>query len=426
MKTDPVIPFRELPISERVRVSYQILERLRRPNGGYVASPYSAEDGSGDAYNVYWIRDIMFATYANEYLGCFDKMVESFRLVMDIFKRYHLRIIKASIVKPHVLHQRGGFMPARVHPTTLETITDDWGHHQLDVFGLFMYKTGDLIKKGYGFRFTAEDFTLISHIRNYIFNMGFEPDFGVWEEGPEAHSSSFGAVLGGLMMWFDQGFYDYKYRQKIDISHLVPVSERMIADGYAALTPLLPRESDSRPYDLAQLSLIWPYNIIDYETKLTVLRNIETHLLGKRGVRRYPGDVYCGKGLVPHGGESAEWPLGLAWLAISYAKLAEHGRDQRLDRQPVYLDWPERTEYFRKAVAYFRQLESVMTPEGYVPEMYVGDSLGHNTPLAWAQSFHIISAQMLLNLTHKHPEHFRIPVEIRNGVETSVVGATAH
>jgi hypothetical protein len=56
---------------------------LRRPNGGYVASPYSAEDGSGDACNVFCIRDIMFATYANEHLGCFDRMIESFRLVLD-------------------------------------------------------------------------------------------------------------------------------------------------------------------------------------------------------------------------------------------------------------------------------------------------------------------------------------------------------
>jgi GH15 family glucan-1,4-alpha-glucosidase len=405
--------FHEHPIEERIRLSYQILERLRRPNGGYVASPYAADDGSGDAYNVFWIRDIMFATYANEYLGCFDKMVESFRLVLDIFKRYHLRIIKASIVKPDVYNQRGLFMPARVHPTTLETITDDWGHHQLDVFGLFMYKTGDLMKKGYGFRFTAEDFTLISHIRSYIFNLGFEPDFGVWEEGPESHSSSFGAVLGGLMMWFDQGYYDYKYRQKIEISHLVPVSERMIADGRTALANLLPRESTSRPYDLAQLSLIWPYSIVDYPTKLTLLENVETNLLGKRGVRRYPGDVYCGKGLVPHQGESAEWPLGLAWLAICYAKLAEHGRDFDADRQPVHFDWHRRVAYFAKAVKYFSLLEANMTPEGYVPEMYVGDQLGHNTPLAWAQSFHIISAQMILNLTSKHPEYFRLPAELR-------------
>ena len=136
--------FHKLPLERRVAAAYDILEQLRRPNGGYIASPYSADDGSGDAYNVFWIRDIMFATYANEYLGCFDKMVSSFRLVMDIFKRHHLPIIRASVVKPHLLNERGKFMPARVHPASLETITDDWGHHQLDVFGLFMYKNGGL------------------------------------------------------------------------------------------------------------------------------------------------------------------------------------------------------------------------------------------------------------------------------------------
>ncbi len=409
--------FQELPFEERIRTSYQILERLRRPNGGYIASPYMAEDGSGDAYNVYWIRDIMFATYANEYLGCFDKMVESLRLVLDIFKRYHLRIIKASILKPDLLNQRGLFMPARVHPTTLETITDDWGHHQLDVFGLFMYKIGDLIKKGYGFRFTQEDFALIGHIRNYIFNMGFEADFGVWEEGPECHSSSFGAVLGGLMMWFDQGHYDYKYSHKIEIGHLAPVSERVIAAGTAALGALLPRESAGRPYDLAQLSLIWPYSIVDLDTKLLILRNIENHLAGARGVRRYPGDVYCGKGLSAHHGETAQWPLGLAWLAICYAKLAEHPNDFDAERKPIHVPWDRRVDYFERSVEYFTRLEKAMTDEGYVPEMYVGTHVGHNTPLAWAQSFHIISSQMLLNLSHKHPGHFRLPVAIRRGVE---------
>ena len=408
----PVIDFHQQPLDERIRLSYGTLEKLRRPNGGYIASPYSAEDGSGDAYNVFWIRDIMFATYANEYLGCFDKMIESFRLVLDIFKRFHLRIIKASIVKPNLLNERGLFMPARVHPTTLETITDDWGHHQMDVFGLFMYKTGDLIRKGYGFRFTTEDFTLISHIRNYIFNMGFEADFGMWEEGPEAHSSSFGAVLGGLTMWFDQGFYDYKYKQKTDIGTLVPVSERMVADGNKALLGLLPRESESRPYDMAQLSLIWPYAIVDYETKLMILKNVETHLLGTRGVRRYPNDVYSGHGTVAHEGETAEWPLGLAWLSICYSKLAEYEHDFDTAHHAVHLSWEQRIVYFDLAVKYFIQLESAMTPEGYVPELYLGTQMGHNTPLAWAQSFHIISGQMLLNLSYKCPAHFKLPASL--------------
>ena len=242
--------------------------------------------------------------------------------------------------------------------------------------------------------------------------MGIEPDFGMWEEGPEDHSSSFGAVLAGLTMWFDQGHFDYKYRTKTPISDYVPVSERLIRDGQIALKRLLPTESPTRPYDLAQLSLIWPYNIIDYDMKKTLLSNIETHLLGKRGLRRYPGDIYCGKGLVPLAGETAQWPLGLAWLSICYSKLAEYGQDYDAHGKPIPLGWDLRKTYFDKAVEYFRQLEANMTPEGWVPEMYVGDQMGHNTPLAWAQSFHIIAGQMLLNLAYANHEHFKLPPDL--------------
>jgi phosphorylase kinase alpha/beta subunit len=235
----------------------------------------------------------------------------------------------------------------------------------------------------------------------------------MWEEGPEEHSSSFGAVLSGLMMWFDQGFYDYKYRHKIEISHYVPVSERMIADGIRSLARVLPRESQGREYDMAQLSLIWPYNIVDFQTKKILLHNIETHLVGERGVRRYPNDVYCGKGLLPGDHETAEWPLGLAWLAICYAKLAEHGRDFDRAQNTIQFDWSQRRNYFSKAIHYFQLLEKNMTPDGCVPEMYLGDKTGHNTPLAWAQSFHIISGQMLTNLSAAHPKEFMLPPEVR-------------
>ena len=54
-----------------------------------------------------------------------------------------------------------------------------------------------------------------------------------------------------------------------------------------------------------------------------------------------------------------------------------------------------------------------MTPEGAVPEMYLGDQTGHNTPLAWAQSFHIIAGQMLTNLCAAHPKEFKLPPEVR-------------
>jgi len=67
-------------------------------------------------------------------------------------------------------------------------------------------------------------------------------------------------------------------------------------------------------------------------------------------------------------------------------------------------------------VHYFQLLEKNMTPEGMVPEMYVGGVAGHNTPLAWAQSFHVVAAQNLLNMAHAHPNHFKLPAEVRLGL----------
>jgi len=74
-------------------------------------------------------------------------------------------------------------------------------------------------------------------------------------------------------------------------------------------------------------------------------------------------------------------------------------------------------EYFDKAIHYFQLLEKNMTDDGCVPEMYLGNQTGHNTPLAWAQSFHIISGQILTNLMHAHPKEFKLPHEVRHGRE---------
>ena len=38
--TKPTESFQQLPMEERIKISYQNLERMRRPNGGYVASLY--------------------------------------------------------------------------------------------------------------------------------------------------------------------------------------------------------------------------------------------------------------------------------------------------------------------------------------------------------------------------------------------------
>ena len=72
-----------------------MLESLKRINGGYLAA---ANPGSPDGmgrYDVFWLRDIMYATYANEYLGNMEEMIDSYELVMTIMMKHKENICEA-------------------------------------------------------------------------------------------------------------------------------------------------------------------------------------------------------------------------------------------------------------------------------------------------------------------------------------------
>jgi GH15 family glucan-1,4-alpha-glucosidase len=379
--------FSDLPFDRQIAFAYEQLEQLRQLNGGYVASPYSGEEGY-DRYDVYWLRDIMYATYANEYLGLYDKVKQSYSVVLTVFEKFHHKIIRGVRKRPDLLHAKGAVVHARVHPTTLEEITDEWGHHQLDIFGLFLFKTGDLQKQGFRVIRTNEHIQVVKDILSYLWTARWdsEPDFGMWEEGPEVHSSSVGAVLAGLTMWHDHGFYDYKYRTTIDISQTIPVSERFLEDGWRALEQLLPRESVSRPYDFAQLSLIWPYNILKDQLgrQEEIIHNIEHHLVRAYGVVRYPGDRYFAADREQPLGREAEWPIGLAWLSICYSKLLQQAL--RLGASRATVD-----HYLARSRRHLEHLEEITTPDGQIAELFTSGKSSHNLPLGWAQSFYIVA-----------------------------------
>lgn len=383
--------FVDLSVKDKLLVAYKHLENLRQMNGGYIASEYCGDKG-GDRYNVFWLRDIMYATYANEYVGAYDKMIESYRLILRIFQKYRSKITGGARKRSYLGSCASEVMHARIHPVTLEELTSEWGHHQLDIFGLFLYKTGDLMKKGHNVIGTDQTETLIllRDIVLYLTTVRWHsaPDFGVWEEGPETHSSSIGAVLAGLTMWHDDGYYHHKYRTQVPIHQMLPIPQEFVEIGRRTLDDLLPGESVSRPYDMSQLSLIWPYNIISDTQAEALLKNIEANLVRKKGVIRYPGDLYHNANRVEPVGNEAEWPLGLAWLSIVYSQLAV-----RALRLGAMFNRPE--EYLGKAEQYLAMTEAVMTDDGRVPELYTDGVPNYNIPLAWAQSFYIVARQNL-------------------------------
>jgi phosphorylase kinase alpha/beta subunit len=383
--------FQSLSPTQKLKVAYTHLEQLRQINGGYVASSYDGTEG-GDPYDVFWLRDIMYATYANEYIGSYDKMIESYRLIIRIFHKYRHKITNGARKRHYLGSCADEVIHTRVNPVTLEEITNEWGHHQLDIFGLFLYKTGDLIKKGHSVISTDRTETLIM-LRDIILYLTTtrwysDPDFGVWEEGPEVHSSSIGSVLAGFTMWHDDDHYHYKYRNQVQLYSHLPVPQEFIEQGRAALDKILPAESDSRPYDMIQLSLIWPYAIVSDEQAKQILDNIETNLVREYGVIRYPGDLYYNADPSNPVGNEATWPMGLAWLSIIYSKMAQKIMQTGTD---AIINPP--SDLINKSEEYLRMCEAVMTDDGKVPELYTEEKPNHNVPLAWAQSLYVVARQ---------------------------------
>ena len=189
----------------------------------------------------------------------------------------------------------------------------------------------------------------------------------MWEEGPEVHSSSIGAVLAGLTMWHDHGYYDYKYKNHIDISDLIPVVGALPRGRRAgAARSILPRESASRPSDLAQLSLLWPYNILKDQFALQeeILDNIENHLVRAYGVVRYPGDRYFNSNQSDPSATRRSGRSG--WLAVD--RLLEAGRAGGANRRAARDD----RSLLERAKLHLSHLEEVATPDGRIAELFTG------------------------------------------------------
>jgi phosphorylase kinase alpha/beta subunit len=171
----------------------------------------------------------------------------------------------------------------------------------------------------------------------------------MWEENEEVHASSVGACVAGLQR----------------ISKHVYVPEWLIEVGQATLKSLLPRESESKETDLALLSLIFPYNIVNNEQREKILENVEKHLLRERGVIRYPGDRYYNRN-----GE-AEWTMGFPWLSII------HKRIGNINKYRFFLE----------------KTMKAMNKKQELPELYYANSEEHNenSPLGWSQALFLVA-----------------------------------
>ncbi len=323
------------------------LELLRNDRGIFVASP-------SDDYQACWIRDQLYSTFAYYYLGETEKFSQGIQVIFDILHKSRSRIEEAISKMPTVGHE---FIHAKYHHETLGEITNNWGHHQIDAIGLFLYAVGFSHKKEIRVFRNKEDRELIPLLVQYLVSIRYfeSPDNGMWEEWMEVHASSLGAAVCALEI--------------IKEEKLAIVPQDAIDRGREALFMILPNETDHRPEDMAQLSLIWPYNIIPREIADIILKRITDRLVQSKGLNRYLDDNYYRS----ENGISGEWTMGFFWLSIVYS---ERG-DTKLAQY-----WYERGRH-------------TMTKEGYLPELYQNGEPNKNTPLGWAHSLAIIAQKKM-------------------------------
>ncbi|OGM11482.1 hypothetical protein A2Z22_00330 [Candidatus Woesebacteria bacterium RBG_16_34_12] len=340
-----------LTYQELIGKHLKILKSLRAKSGLFLASKKDVKTG----YDKSWLRDNFYETLAFEVIGDWKTVEKTYRAILKIFLKHEHKIDRAIKNKPVHSYE---YIHARFHPDTFDEFWEEWGNKQNDAVGCILFRLGELeITHKRTIIKTPDQERIVNKLVKYLAAIEYwhDPDSGMWEEGEELHASSVGACVSGL--------------KSISRLPYIEVPRQLIRKGEKALVDLLPRESEKRFVDLALLSLIWPYNVVNETQREQILENIEYHLLKERGIIRYKGDHYYNRN-PDQISEEAEWTFGLSWLAIIYEKLGQKEKAQELIKDLIAID----------------------TPEG-MPELYFSNSpeYNENTPLGWSESLFIVA-----------------------------------
>jgi len=330
---------------------YKVNSSLRNPyNGLYVASV-------GEKYRNYvWIRDNYFQARATLYSEP-HAYEQTYHSLLDYYKGLNYKYenkIDHLIKKPFPLNNI-----RFIHPrffTNLTEITGDWGNLQIDSFGYFFLGIAEGIKCGLNIIRDDSDIEIINKLLQVLLKIKYwmVADNGHWEETEEIHASSIGAVLGGITALEEVEF---------------TIPRKLFTEGFKKLQELLPNESITKHVDLAQLPLIWPFNIIDKEASDVILSNVHRYLEKENGVIRYMNDTYYGNS------NEAEWTMGFAFLFLIY----------------INTD-------IQKAEFYLNKMIGMLDENFYIPELFYGKTKtpNDNNPLGWSVGMLIVSIETYL------------------------------
>lgn len=335
-----------------------ILRKLIAPSGLFLAA---ADIGVSTGYDKSWLRDNFYEVMAFEETGDFDTSKKTWHALLDIFIKHESKINWAIEKRPQFTYQ---YIHARYDPVTFEEFWEEWGNKQNDAVGCILFAIGNHEINGTSVIRNEDDKRIVQRLVDYLGTIEYwhDADNGVWEEYEEIHTSSVGACVGGLI--------------KIKESGLANVPTEYIEKGKESLNKRLPRESVTKFTDLALLSLIYPYKVVNEEQERAILSNLEYHLSRNKGVVRYRNDRYYNANEDGYS-EEAEWTMGFPWLSIIYREKGDH----------------------KKADYWLDMARKATDDEGKMPELYFSqtDVPNENNPLGWAESLLVVALKKKLD-----------------------------
>ena len=353
-------------------------------------------------YHNVWVRDNIHIAHAHFVHGQAAVAAGCVKTLARYFGKHAWRF-QRIIDQPDLAADPMNRPHIRFNGETLEENSEKWSHAQNDALGYFLWLYCKLALAE-EIAVSQDEKALLALFPQYFQAIRYwqDEDSGHWEEARKIEASSIGVVVAGLRELRSLcGTGD----RAIEAS----LVDDLIEQGDAALKAILPCEciqpehAKNRHADAALLFLIHPLGVVEGEMAARIIADVEGHLLGEYGIRRYLGDSFwCADykdlqtpelrtadvsadmsardALLVHGQE-AQWCIFDPILSAAYGTRYAETRDRAmLERQVHYLDRS------------LRQLTGtdLAFPEYRCPELYFLQH-GHYvpndvTPLLWTQA----------------------------------------
>lgn len=350
------------------------LRSLRLDNGLYVAST-SAE------YQYTWFRDNFYCALP-ELIFNPRNYIQTYHSWLNYYQDWgHDMITRNVLYPPHVKFN-----------LDLSLLDSGWNHDQLDVIGYFFYGISLGEKAGLRIFRNEKDWLVVQDLLKYLDRIDFSNylECGAWEENNETpRLSSLGILVGGLEALKDIPNQSWAY------------IDDLITDGIKSIQKVFPKETPTREVDMAQLFLLFPFNLFTKRMENIILKQVHNKLERSKGLIRYEGDLYFnasspGRGYHNHlynkniteaYGNEAEWPMGFIYLGLIYLKRGD-----------------------LKKAQYYRDKVHSRFP---IPELYVDGVSNGNQPLGWATALMLI---LEVELKRHKSKWFDVWYRIRNRI----------